>query len=68
MADALQRLEEEKKVKVDRQMTLVNTDRVHIIIDLSKDLKKITLPTFHGNNFGKDVEAWITSMEKYFMV
>ena len=36
--------------------------------DLSKDLKKVAPPMFHGRASREDTEAWITSMEKYFLV
>ena len=49
-------------------MAMNNTDRVQIAADLSKDLKKVTPPTFYGRASGEDAEAWITSMEKYFLV
>lgn len=68
MAEALRRSEVEKKAEADRRSALLNSDRIQIAADLSKDLKKVTPPTFHGRASGEDAEAWITSMEKYFLV
>ena len=68
MAEALRKSEIEQKVKADRRSPLLNSDRIQIAADLSKDLKKVTPPTFHGRASGEDAEAWITSMEKYFLV
>ena len=68
MAEALRRSEEEQKVEVYRPLALVNSDRLQIAVDLSKDLKKVTPPTFHGRTSREDAGAWITSMEKYFMI
>jgi hypothetical protein len=68
VAEALRRSEEEQRAEADRRRALNDTDRVQIVADLRKDLKKVTPPTFHGRASGEDVEAWITSMEKYFLV
>lgn len=68
MAKALKRSKEEWKVKADHYMVMNNTNRVQIVDDLSKDLKKVTPPTFYGIASKEDVEAWITSMKKYFLV
>ena len=43
-------------------------DRVQIAEDLSRDLKKVTPPTFNGKTTGEEAEAWIVTMEKYFHV
>lgn len=43
-------------------------DRVQIIEDLSKDLKKVTPPIFNGKNIGEEAESRIATMEKYFYV
>ena len=40
-------------------------DRVQIVADLSKDLKKVTPPTFNGKTSGEEEEAQIATMEKY---
>ena len=58
----------EQKAEAEFWSALLNFDRIQIATDLSKDLKKVTPPTFHGRAFGKDAKAWIISMEKYFLV
>lgn len=62
------RIEEQKKEEVDHRMARVVHDRVQIIEDLSKDLKKVTPTTFNGKNLGEEAEAQIATMEKYFHV
>ena len=49
-------------------MDMNNIDRVHIVADLRKEIKKIIPPNFYTRSFGEDAKAWITSMEKYFLV
>ncbi len=49
-------------------MAMNNTYTMYIAANLSKDLKKVTPPTFYGRVFEEYVEAWIKSMEKYFLV
>ena len=41
-------------------------DRIQIQEALSKDLKKVTPPTFSGKATGEEAEAWIATMENYF--
>lgn len=36
------------------------------ILELSKDLKKITPPKFDGRQIGEGAENWLNEMEKYF--
>ena len=52
---------------VDHRMVGLVHDRVQIVADFSKDLKKVTPPTFNGNTLGEEVETWITTMENYFL-
>ena len=68
LAEALWRSEEEWKVEADCQMAMNHIDKMQIAVDLSKDLNKVTPPTFYGRSSGEDAEAWITSMDKYFLV
>ena len=62
------RIEEQQKEEVDRRMAGLVHDRVQIAEDLSRDLKKVTPPTFNGKTTGEEAEAWIATMEKYFHV
>ena len=62
------RIEEHKKEEADCWMAGLVHDRVQIAEDLSRDLKKVTPPTFNGKTTGEEVEAWIATMEKYFHV
>ena len=63
-----QRNEEQHKREANHRMARLMHDRVQIAEDLSKDLKKVTPPTFNGKALGEEAEAWITMMEKYFHV
>ena len=68
LIEALRRSKMEQKVKADCQSALLNSNKIQIVTNLRKDLKKVTPPMFHGRAFGEDAKAWITSMEKYFLV
>jgi hypothetical protein len=62
------RVEEQRKRDADLRATEIAVNRGKIAEELSKDLKKVTPPTFSGKTLGDDAKAWIISLEKYFHV
>ena len=58
----------EQNMEADHLSDLLNADRIQIAANLSKDLKKVTPPMFYGRASGEDAEAWITSIEKNFLI
>jgi hypothetical protein len=72
--EALQKEEEDRMIEerckrnVDTRANVGDLNNDQIAEELSKDLKKVTPPTFDGKTIGDNAEAWIISMEKYFHV
>lgn len=47
-------------------MDVITPRRENPILELTKDLKKITPPNFDGKQLGEGAENWLNEMEKYF--
>ena len=62
------RNEEHKKLEANRRVFEMINNRVIIVKELNRDLKKVIPRTFIGKTIGANAKDWIVTMEKYLHV